>query len=56
MLRLTRSQTLTLPYPSAVLYLFGRGLPAALGTRSFLALYLGGALTASSAWPAPQQR
>jgi len=41
--------------PSAVLYIFGRELPAALGTRSFLALYFGGALTASSAWPVPQQ-
>lgn len=40
---------------SAVLYLFGRELPAALGTRSFLALYFGGALTASSAWLVQQQ-
>ena len=38
-----------------VLYIFGRELPAALGTRSFLALYFGGALTASSAWLVQQQ-
>ena len=38
-----------------MLYLFGRELPAALGTRSFLALYFGGALTASSAWLVQQQ-
>ena len=38
-----------------MLYLFGRELPATLGTRSFLALYFGGALTASSAWLVQQQ-
>lgn len=38
-----------------MLYLFGRELSAALGSRSFLALYFGGALTASSAWLVQQQ-
>lgn len=38
-----------------MLWLFGRELPAALGARSFLGLYFGGALTASSAWLVQQQ-
>ena len=53
-----RSADRLTPYPPRalpVLYLFGRELPAALGTRSFLALYFGGALTASSAWLVQQQ-
>eukprot|EP00964_Phaeocystis_antarctica_P037465 scaffold21387_cov59-Phaeocystis_antarctica.AAC.1 len=53
-----RSADRLTPHPPRalpVLYLFGRELPAALGTRSFLALYFGGALTASSAWLVQQQ-
>ena len=53
-----RSADRLTPYPPRalpVLYLFGRELPVALGTRSFLALYFGGALTASSAWLVQQQ-
>ena len=38
-----------------MLYVFGRELPRQLGAASFVGLYFGGAVTASSAWLVQQQ-